>query len=188
MRKIVYIVHESLDGFIEGPKGEFDWPVMGPELSAYSIGLHERVDAFVYGRRTWDLMSSYWPQAESMSDDPHDLRFAPIWRSTPKIVCSNTLTEAGWNARVIGGDLATEFAELKAQPGKDLLLTGGAELPGVLTELGLIDEYHVFVHPVVLGGGKRLFSADRSRFSLKLVESRTFDGKTVLIRQDRVRD
>ncbi|MFC0624611.1 dihydrofolate reductase family protein [Kribbella deserti] len=186
MRKLIYFVHQSLDGFIEGPNGEFDWPLMGPELSAYSIGLHDRVDTFVYGRRTWDLMSSFWPQAETMSDDPHDLKFAPLWRETPKVVCSTTLTSADWNTRVVGTDLGAEIAALKAQPGKDLLLTGGAELAGVLTELGLIDEYHVVVHPVVLGGGKRVFSADRSRFNLQLAESSTFDGQTVLIRQDRV--
>ncbi|MFC4017622.1 dihydrofolate reductase family protein [Micromonospora sp. GCM10011542] len=182
MRKVVYYVHQSVDGFIEGPNGEFDWPVMGPELSAYSFGLNDRADAFVYGRKVWELMSYYWPQAESMSDDPHDLRFAPIWRAKPKIVVSRTLTEAGWNARVVGGgDLAGEIAALKREPGKDLLLTGGSNLAGSLTELGLIDEYHLVVHPVVLGGGKPVFFA-KDRFDLRLAETRTFDSRSVLLR------
>jgi dihydrofolate reductase len=157
MRKILYWVHESVDGFIEGPNGEFDWPAMGPELSAYSRALNDRIDTFLYGRVTWDMMSSFWPHAESMSTDEHDLQFAPVWRATPKIVFSRTLEKADWNTRVIGENLAEELTALKQQPGKDLLLTGGSNLPTTLTRLGLIDEYHIVVHPVVLGGGKPLF-------------------------------
>lgn len=88
MRKLVYAVHTSLDGRIEGPNGEFDWAEMGPELSAHSQELTDRADTLLYGRRVWDMMSSYWPQAEEISDHPHDLEYAPIWRKTPKIVFS----------------------------------------------------------------------------------------------------
>src|SRR5690242_3027371 len=159
MRRLIYYVHVSLDGRIEGPEGEFDWPVMGPELSAYSFSLDDRVDAFVYGRAVWDMMSSYWPNVESMSDDPHDLKFAPVWRRTPKIVFSRTLREAGWNTRVLAGDdLAAEVTALKREPGKGLLLSGGASLAASLAELDLIDEYHVVVHPVVLGGGRSVLA------------------------------
>lgn len=182
MRNIIHFAHASVDGYIEGPHGEFDWPGMGPELSACSRALHERIDTFLYGRKVWEMMSGFWPQAESMSDDPHDLAFAPLWRSTPKIVVSRTLERAGWDTRVIG-DVA-ELAEVKRQPGKDLLLTGGAELAGTLTDRGLIDEYLVAVHPVVLGGGTPLFRGG-GRFGLRLVESRTFDGQTVLLRYSR---
>lgn len=185
MRKIIYFVHTSVDGHIDGPNGEFDWPALGPELSAYSLALTERVDTFLYGRAVWDMMSGFWPHAGSMSTDPHDLSFAPIWRRTPKVVFSNTLTEADWNTRVIDGDLAEEVAALKRQPGKDLLLSGGSRLPATLTGLGLIDEYHIVVHPVVLGGGNRLFLEPKDRINLELVESKTFDSRTVLLRYDR---
>jgi dihydrofolate reductase len=184
MRKIVYLVHTSIDGFIEGPNGEFDWPAIGPELSEYGRRLTDRVDTFLYGRVTWELMASYWPQAESISDDPHDLAFAPVWRAMPKVVFSRTLPAADWNARVAAGSLADEVAALTCRPGKDLLLTGGSQLAGALTELGLIDEYHIVVHPVVLGGGRPLFPAVKDRLAVRLVESRTFDSRSVLLRYE----
>lgn len=181
MRKLVYWVHQSVDGFIEGPNGEFDWPAMGPELSAYSFELTDRADAFLYGGKVWGLMSWYWPRAEQISQDPHDLKFAPVWRRTPKIVISRTLETAEYDARVIGRDLAAEIAELKGQPGGDLLLTGGSGAAAALTGLGLIDEYQVVVHPVVLGGGTPVFR-DKERLDLRLVETRGFDGRSVLLR------
>ena len=181
MRKLIYYVHSSIDGYIEGPNGEFDWPLMGPELSAYSLAMDETVDTFLYGRVVWEMMSGFWPQAESTSDDPHDLAFAPVWRATPKVVFSRTLTSADWNATVVGGDLVGTVDALKKRDGKDLLLSGGSSLAGSLASLGLIDDYRVVVHPVVLGGGKRLLPVD-GRVGLSLAESRTFDGTTVLVR------
>ncbi|MFC4118637.1 dihydrofolate reductase family protein [Nonomuraea zeae] len=185
MRKIIFWVHTSIDGHIDGPQGEFDWPVMGDELSAYSETLTERVDTFLYGRGVWEGMAAFWPTAESVSDHPHVLRFTPIWRSTPKIVFSTTLKDADWGTTVLGKNLAEDVAELKRQPGKDLLLTGGSALAAALTELGLIDEYHIAVHPVVLGGGRPLFAARADRLGLRLVESRTCDSQVVVMRYDR---
>ncbi|MEV4113998.1 dihydrofolate reductase family protein [Nonomuraea sp. NPDC049695] len=185
MRKVIYWVHTSVDGHIDGPQGEFDWPVMGEELSAYSDALTERVDTLLYGRGVWEGMVSFWPTAESMSDHPHVLSYAPIWRSTPKIVISTTLAETAWTAAVIRENVAEEVAELKRKPGKDLLLTGGSRLAATLTDHGLIDEYHVAVHPVVLGGGRRLFLPREDRLNLRLVESRTCDSNVVVMRYDR---
>jgi dihydrofolate reductase len=185
MREIVHMVHTSLDGCVEGPNGEFDWPVMGPELSAYSQELSARSGEFAYGRKVWDMMSAYWPEAESISDHPHDIAFAPVWRATPKVVFSRTLEKADWNTRVVGGDLAETVASLKAEPGGDLLLMGGAELAAALTARGLIDEYQVFVHPVVLGGGKRPFAEGTTRLGLTLAQSRMFDDQVVLLRYRR---
>lgn len=165
-----------------GPNGEFDWPVMGPELSGFSFGTTTEPTTFVYGRKVWEMMSSFWPEAESMSDDPHDLKFAPIWRESPKVVVSNTLKEAGWNTTIVSGDIAARLTELKRQPGGDLQINGGAELAASLTELGLIDEYHVVVHPVLLGGGRRLYEEGKQRRPMELLESRVFDGQTVLLR------
>ncbi|MEU5877144.1 dihydrofolate reductase family protein [Spirillospora sp. NPDC047279] len=183
MRKIIHFVHTSVDGNIEGPNGEFDWPVMGAELSAYSFSLIDRTDTFLYGRPVWEWMSGYWPNAESISDDPHDLRFAPLWREAKKIVFSGTLTEAGHGARVIApATMVEEVTALKRQPGEDLILTGGATLAAELTRHGLIDEYHVVVHPVVLGGGRPLFPQNKERLGLTLDGSRTFDGTAVLLR------
>lgn len=183
MRKVIYWVHTSVDGFIAGPNGEFDWPAMGPELSAYSDGLTERVDTFLYGRVVWELMAGYWPTADRISDHPHDLSFAKVWREMPKVVFSRTLTEVGWGAHVVA-DAEHEVRALKARPGKDLLLTGGAELPATLAGHDLIDEYQVVVHPVVLGGGKQVFPF-AERFDLKLAATRSFDGRAVLLSYQR---
>lgn len=181
MRKIIQWVMTSVDGYVDGPNGEFDWALLGPEIGEYSDRLHERADTFLYGRGVWEMMSGYWPNAESISEDEHDLKFAPIWRETPKVVFSRTLEEADWNTRVIGGNLHDEVTALKRQPGKDLLLSGGSRLPAALTALGLIDEYHVAVQPVVLGGGNPLFREPEQRVNLQLVNARTADSSAVIL-------
>ena len=180
MRKLIYWVHTSIDGFVDGPDGEFDWPVMGPELSAYSEGLNRRVDTLLYGRPVWEMMVGFWPNAEAISDDPHVAAFAPFWRATPKIVFSRSYPGDEWTDRVIRGDLTAEVTALKAQPGGDLLLTGGANLAAALSELGLVDEYHIAVHPVVLGGGRKLFGEPKQRLNLHAVQSRVLDGQVVV--------
>lgn len=180
MSKIIYWVHTSVDGFIDGPNGEFDWPLMGPELSAYSESLDERVDMLLFGRPVWEMMVGFWPDAESVSDDPHTARFAPFWRAAPKIVFSGTYQGDEWTDRVISANLTEEVAELKALRGRDMLLTGGAGLAAALTELRLMDEYHIAVHPVVLGGGRRLFAEPDHRKNLRLVDSRALDGMVVV--------
>jgi dihydrofolate reductase len=180
MRNIIYWVHTSVDGFIDGPNGEFDWPVMGPELSAYSDGLDRRVDTLLFGRPVWEMMVGFWPDAEKVSQDPHVLAFAPFWRATPKIVFSHSYPGDEWATRVIRADLRDEVTALKAQPGADLLLTGGASLAAALTGWGLIDEYHIAVHPVVLGGGRKLFTDPRQRLTLRTGESRVVDGQVVV--------
>jgi dihydrofolate reductase len=184
MRKTMYYVHQSLDGFIEGPNGEFDWAQLGPELGAYSMGLAERSDLFLYGRTVWTMMSSYWPHAlELQPDEQHVKEFAPVWLETPKMVLSTTLdNDLGWGTEVIRSP--EELRALKEQPGKDILITGSASVAQTLAELDLLDEYHVVVHPVVLGGGKPVHKPGAARIELPLKESRIFDGKTVLLRHD----
>jgi dihydrofolate reductase len=185
MRKIVYYVHVSVDGYIEGPNGEFDWASMSPELSAYSHELVGEADTFLYGRAVWEIMSSYWPHAESISQHPHDLEFAPIWRATPKVVVSSTLEKADWDARLIRANVAEEITALKERQGKDILLTGGSALMSALTRLGLVDEWHLVVHPVVLGGGKQVFPHPQDRLALRLTDTRRIDSEAVLIRYER---
>lgn len=180
MRKIIYWVHSSVDGFVDGPNGEFDWPTMGPELSAYSESLDERVDTLLFGRPVWEMMVGFWPNAESISQDPHTLAFAPFWRAAPKIVFSRTYPGDEWTTRVIRDDLAAEVTALKAEPGADLLLTGGAGIAAALTELGLIDEFHIAVHPVVLGGGRKLFGEPKQRLNLHATGSRVLDDQVVV--------
>lgn len=184
MRKIIYWVHTSVDGFIEGPNGEFDWPAMTPGLSRHSEELHDRVDTFLYGRRVFEMMAGYWPNAESVSDHPHNRWFAPIWRATPKIVFSRSTTSLEWADRVIGADLVDQVTALKAAQGKDLLLTGGAELAAELAGHGLIDEYQVAVHPVVLGGGKQVFPV-AERLHLHFLDATVYDERVTVLRYGR---
>lgn len=180
MRKIIYWVHTSVDGFIDGPNGEFDWPTMGPGLSAYSESLDERVDTLLFGRPVWEMMVGFWPNAESISQDPHTLAFAPFWRAAPKIVFSRTFEGDDWTTRVIRDDVEAEVKALKSQDGADMLLTGGSGLAATLTGLGLIDEYHVAVHPVVLGGGRKLFADQKQRLNLRTAASRVVDDQVVV--------
>lgn len=188
MRKIMYYVHQSLDGLIEGPNGEFDWPELGPELAAYSMSLAHRADTFLYGRTVWQMMASYWPDADADADstdaDQHAIEFAPVWRNTPKLVVSRTLESAPHGAEVIHD--IEQLRAIKERPGKDILLTGSAAVAAALTERGLLDEYHVIVHPVVLGGGKPVYHPVAERVNLQLTDTRTFDNRTVLLRHDLV--
>ncbi|SHG22346.1 dihydrofolate reductase family protein [Streptoalloteichus hindustanus] len=184
MGRIIHFVHQSLDGYIEGPRGEFDWPVMDSEIAAYSRELSTTADTFLYGRIVWGFMSNYWPRAEQLSDHPHDLEFAPIWRAKPKAVVSRTLQDAPFDARVFRD--VESLARAKADESGTFLLFGGSELASSLTRHGLIDEYHIFVHPVLLGGGKPVFADVADRAALRLVESRVFDNQAVLLRHERV--
>jgi dihydrofolate reductase len=130
-------------------------------------------------------MSSYWPHAESISQHPHDLEFAPIWRATPKVVVSSTLEKADWDAQLIRANVAEEITALKERQGKDILLTGGSTLMSALTRLGLVDEWHLVVHPIVLGGGKQVFPHPQDRLALRLTDTRRIDSEAVLIRYER---
>ena len=117
--------------------------------------------------------------------DAHARAFAPFWRATPKVVVSRTLDKAALGRPGDRQNLAEEVAELKRGPGKDILLTGGAAAAASLTGLGLLDDYRIVVHPVVLGGGPRLFQDPEGRLAMRLVDSRIFDSQTVLLRYER---
>ncbi|WP_419995543.1 dihydrofolate reductase family protein [Streptomyces boninensis] len=183
---LIHFVGQSVDGFIEGPNGEFDWPVMDEELSAYSHTLAEEADAFLYGRVVWDMMSGFWPRAEEISTHPHDLRFAPLWREKPKIVVSRSLEKADWNTRVLGADFAEQIAALK-RSGTNLVLFGGTALAASLAEHDLIDEYRINIHPILLGGGKPIFQHLKHRTGLTLAEATVYDSKVALLRYRRDR-
>jgi dihydrofolate reductase len=175
----------SLDGFIAGPGGEIDWSAPDEELHRFHNEQTRELGAHLCGRRLYEEML-YW---ETADQDPSagdtELEFARIWQSLPKIVFSTTLEAVESNARLARNGPAEEVAELKAQPGKDLAV-GGAGLASTFTELGLIDEYRVFVSPVVLGGGTPYFPALKEKIDLELVETRTFGSRVVYLRYRRV--
>ena len=175
----------SLDGFIEGPNRELDWHMVDDELHGHFNEVLSAMDAFLSGRVTYELMAGFWPTADT---DPSSTRpmveFARIWRDKPKIVFSRTLERADWNTTVVRDVAADQIMELKAQPGGDLVL-GGADIAAAFMRQDLIDEYRLYVHPVVIGRGKPLFPASDTKINLQLAETRTFGNGVVLLRYQR---
>jgi dihydrofolate reductase len=185
MRKVIYSMGPSLDGFIAGPNGEIDWSAPDEELHRFHNEQTRELDAHFCGRRLYEEML-YWETADqSPSAGEPELEFARIWQNLPKIVFSTTLEKVEGNARLASDGVAEEVAKLKDQPGKDLAV-GGAGLASSFTNLGLIDEYRLFVNPVVLGGGTPYFPPLDERINLELVETRTFGSRVVYLRYRRV--
>jgi dihydrofolate reductase len=184
MRKLIYSMGVSLDGFIAGPGGEIDWSAPDEELHRFHNEQTRELGAQLCGRRLYEEMV-YWETAdENPSATDVELEFARIWQELPKIVFSMTLEQVEGHARLATDGLAEEVAKLKAQPGKDLAI-GGAGLAASAIALGLVDEYRRFVSPVVLGGGTPYFPPLQERIDLELVETRTFGSRVVYVRYRR---
>ncbi len=185
MRKVIYSMMVSLDGFIEGPNRELDWHIIDEELHTFVNDQQRAMGAFLYGRRLYEIMVDYWPTADTNPSAPgYEVEFARIWKNMPKIVFSKTLDTVEWNSRLVRDNIAEEVTKLKAQPGNDLTL-GGATLASTFMRLGLIDEYQLFVHPVVLGSGTPFFPALDDKIHLRLIETRTFGSGVVYLRYQR---
>jgi dihydrofolate reductase len=182
MRKLIYSMGVSLDGFIAGPNGEIDWSAPDEELHRFHNRQALELGVELCGRRLYEEML-YWETADE--NESAEGEFARIWKRLPKLVFSNTLDEVEGNAALATGDVAEEVARLKAQPGKDLAV-GGAGLAATCMKLGLIDEYRLFVSPVVLGGGTPYFPARAERINLELVETQTFGSRVVYLRYRRL--
>ena len=182
MGKVIYSMNVSLDGFVEGPNRELDWVIVDEELHKHFNDQARAADTFLYGRRLYELMARDWPTADTNPLAPeYVVEFARIWKDKPKIVFSKTLEKVEWNSRLVRDNIADEIAKLKRQPGKDMDL-GGPTIASTFMRLGLIDEYQLLVHPVVLGGGTPFFPALDNPINLRLVETRTFGSGVVLLR------
>ncbi len=176
----------SLDGFVETPSRSLDWVMVDEELHAFFNDEAREMSAFLYGRRMYELMVDYWPTAEAdPSATPAMRKFARIWKDTPKIVFSRTLERVDWNSRLVREDAAEVVARLKAQLGFDLDV-GGPTIASTLMRAGLIDEYRLFINPVVLGAGMPFFPALVDRIGLKLLETWTFGSGVVYLRYETV--
>jgi dihydrofolate reductase len=186
LRNLIYSFGVSLDGFIAGPNGDIDWSAPDEELHRFHNQQARELGAHLLGRGLYEVMR-YWETAEeeNPSAPEHELEFARIWKATPKIVFSTTLEEVEGNTRLVRDGVAEEVARLKEQPGKDLAV-GGAGLASACIKLGLVDDYRLFVSPVVLGSGTPYFPALDERIDLELVETRTFGSRVVYSRYHRV--
>jgi dihydrofolate reductase len=163
MRKLKLAIYVALDGVVEGPA--WTAPFWNDELSELQADYLFSSDALVLGRVTYEGFAASWPSMEESTGD-----FGRKMNSMPKFVASRTLTEAEWNASIIERDLAAEVTRLKEEDGGDLLIYGSGTVVDELTRAGLIDEYRLMVHPVLIGSGKRLFESVPET-NLRLVES-----------------
>jgi dihydrofolate reductase len=185
MSKVVYWMTVSLDGFVETRDGKIDWTAPDAGLHRFLNESARQLGLFLHGRRMYEEMASVWPTANQNPSFSEDLReFGRIWMRTPKVVFSKTLRHVEYNSRLAGEDVAAEVAKCKQQVEGDLGL-GGSTLAATFMKLDLIDEYRLFVRPIMLGGGKPYFTARESPLNVKLVETRTFPGGVVLLRYER---
>jgi dihydrofolate reductase len=183
MGQVDFSMGVSLDGFIAGPDGGIDWTAPDEELFQFHIDRTRELSAHLCGRRLYEEML-VWETSPESRWDPRELEFARIWKALPKVVFSSTLDRVEGNARLATDDVATEVAKLEQQSDGDVAV-GGAGLAATLVALDLIDEYRLFVYPVVLGGGTPYFPARAERLNLELVETRTFGSRVVHLRYRR---
>ena len=185
MRKIVLSMSVSIDGYMEGPNREIDWHLVDDELHEHFNTELREMGAFLSGRVTHQLMAEFWPTAD---EDPAGSapvkEFAAIWRGMPKIVFSRALERAEWNTTIMRDVVVEEIEALKAQPGGDLAL-GGANLAASFRRHDLIDEYRLYVHPVILGQGRPMFGVSDVRTDLRLTQTRSFSSGVALLRYER---
>jgi dihydrofolate reductase len=181
MRKVISFMHVSLDGFTAGPNGELEWAIVDEELNPYVDGLFRSVDTALYGRVTYLGMQSYWPTVLTDPEaSPRDLAHARWVENISKIVFSTTLSRADWkHSRLVKDRIAEEIASLKQQPGLDLMIFGSPRLTHTFMQLGLIDEYRLFLNPIVLGGGIPLFQGIADWTKLNLIEATAFRAGVV---------
>lgn len=181
MRKIIYSMQMSLDGYIEDDSGSIGFTNPDRELHEYFNALEAQSDTHIYGRRLYEIMNGFWPNAEDDPDAPSEIvEYARIWNALDKVVFSRTLKSVEGRARLAKADVATEVARLREAPGKDISV-GGATLAKSFIELDLIDEYQVIVYPILLGSSKPMFGNLARKVDLILVESRSFDSGVIAL-------
>lgn len=181
-RTVIYSMSVSLDGYIVGPDGGFDWSV--PDEAEFQFALDEvrGVGVHLLGRRLYETMA-YWDTADQGSSlENSELEFAEVWKRLPKVVFSKTLSAVQGNARLASGGLTEEIERWKTEPGAGDIAIGGAALATHAASLGLIDEYRARVYPVLVGGGTPFFPRGEQRVDLQYMESRTFNSGVVFLR------
>lgn len=181
MRQLTVFNHVSLDGYFSGPGGDISWfkATMDPEFQEFSSASAGGADIMLFGRVTYEMMTSYWPTPAARQQDP---AVAEAMNRTPKIVFSRTLTRAAWsNTTIVKDKIAAEVRRLKAEPGKGLVLLGSGSIIAQLAPTGLIDSYGFMLNPVALGSGKTMFAGIPERLALQLVSTRSFKNGNVLL-------
>jgi dihydrofolate reductase len=180
-RRVTYSMSVSLDGYVVGPGGDFDWPGLSDEV--FDVALREIRDVGVHlmGRRLYEAML-YWETVDVDSLPAPRQEWVGMWNALPKLVFSRTLSRVDGNARLASCGLAAEIERLRAEPDGGDIAIGGATLAAEAATLGLIDEYYLRVYPVLVGGGLPFFARDERRVDLELLETRSFDTGVAYLR------
>ena len=181
MPRLAVFNNVTLDGFFSGKNGEFQW-AKGHTDAEFQAFVEENAKPggiLVFGRKTYDLMRSYWPSEMALKNDPV---VAEQMNALPKMVFSRTLDQATWNnTKLIKGDPVSEMRRLKSEPGPDMTILGSGSIVSQLAEAGLIDEYQVVVNPVVLGAGRTMFETVKKPLELKCTKTRSFRNGNVWV-------
>jgi dihydrofolate reductase len=186
MRRLIYSMTVSLDGYIAAPDGTIDWSVPDEELFRFHHQQVQEIGVHLCGRRLYETMV-YWETAEESPLAGEQVEFAQTWKALPKVVFSKTLESVVGNTRLARDGVGEEVSRLKQEPGNDIAV-GGAGLAGACMKLGLIDEWRLFVSPVLLGGGTPYFPPLERGINLELIETRTFGSRVVYLRYRRASD
>jgi dihydrofolate reductase len=182
MRKVIYAYLVSVDGYVAGPDGTFDWGEPDAEVHQAFNDMERTLDTHLYGRKMWEVMTPYWPEAGDNPDAPAvELDYAEAWNAVNHVVFSTTLTEVGHGATLATESPVEVITRLKSQPGKDINVAG-ATLAGSVLAAGLVDEVHVFICPIIIGGGLSMFSPLDHTVGLRLVDTRVFESGVVHLR------
>ncbi|MFD7014609.1 dihydrofolate reductase family protein [Streptomyces sp. NPDC059928] len=184
MRKLIYGMNLTLDGYIAAPGDDIGWSTPSDELFQFWSDQLQATNLSLYGTKLWQTMSSYWPTGDQQPNaTPSQIEFARRWRDMAKVVFSSTIEKVDWNTRLVTGDAVAEITRLKAEDGGPMDI-GGATLAGAAMRAGLIDEYVLATAPVLVGGGTPFFTGLDSWVNLNLLETRTFPGGVVLTRYE----
>ena len=185
MRKVIVSMNVTLDGFMAGPNCELDWHFnyWNEEMARYAGEQLSKADTILLGRVTYNAMAKYWPsKIRDLLCPREDVAFASMINDYQKVVFSKTLQHTDWNnSRLAKESIRKEIVKLKQQPGKDMIVYGSGSIVSALAKSGLIDEYILWLHPVVLGKGKMLFKNTNTRSKLKLSSTRTFNTGVIIL-------
>lgn len=187
MRQVTYSMGASLDGYIVGPDGGFQWTAPDDGLFRFAIDQIREVDVHLMGRRLYETMLYWETVAEERTLDDAEREWISLWNPLPKVVFSSSLSSVEGNARLAISTVAEEIERLRAEPGEGEIAIGGATLAAAVAEADLIDEYRAKVHPVLVGGGIPFFPPVARQVDLELIESRTFETGVTYLRHRVVR-
>ncbi|WP_205510523.1 dihydrofolate reductase family protein [Longitalea arenae] len=183
MRRLVSFMHVSLDGFVAGPNGEMDWIKVDDEIFDYVGKRIDGSDTALYGRVTYEMMEGYWPTAADQPNaSKHDIEHAAWYKKVDKVVLSKTMKgQQRPNTMVISDDIEHRVKALKQQAGKEIIIFGSPRASHALMHYGLIDEFWLFLNPVLLGQGIPLFKNIQEITNLKLVTNKAFASGVICL-------